>query len=306
MPSFRKIKREHKGNSKVDPEIKDSSEEGDEREGFQQKRSKSTDNLNLRMKLAMAHKSLSSLFESRYPERDNQEQIAQSENEEEQSEDRKYLEGGELPCAPYLDSDQISEDGFESSVEDRSQSPVHPTVFALANQMSPTWTRSLSCFETTDTPTRPMSPKPHSPGLGWTHRRSFRYPSRSVASSLCSLGQGVSTDGISDPPQRPTSLKPRTAQLTTTHSFDSESLLEDSSSDSQSQNSLNSASLINKPEVRARLSLTSPEQFPSVPLKDHFFSQSTPVGLDFLGWPHRASFSGGNGYLHSATFDNPL
>uniref|UniRef100_A0A8C1PYM8 Rho guanine nucleotide exchange factor (GEF) 4 n=1 Tax=Cyprinus carpio TaxID=7962 RepID=A0A8C1PYM8_CYPCA len=452
MPSFRKIKREHKGNSKVDPEIKDSSEEGDERgelkynrsptqnksnsslnktsisqstdhlsditkfvdhssddifekafalnmqnrekspnlyqqhkdgdvlnfrvspttEGFQQKRSKSTDNLNLRMKLAMAHKSLSSLFESRYPERDNQEQIAQSENEEvktkqswrklkrskeaelckrtlsvpgmvcdksihqshidcafcapqnrsrlnsspasqkslrntchsdsqslkscpqEQSEDRKYLEGGELPCAPYLDSDQISEDGFESSVEDRSQSPVHPTVFALANQMSPTWTRSLSCFETTDTPTRPMSPKPHSPGLGWTHRRSFRYPSRSVASSLCSLGQGVSTDGISDPPQRPTSLKPRTAQLTTTHSFDSESLLEDSSSDSQSQNSLNSASLINKPEVRARLSLTSPEQFPSVPLKDHFFSQSTPVGLDFLGWPHRASFSESN------------
>ncbi|XP_042573934.1 uncharacterized protein LOC109055155 isoform X7 [Cyprinus carpio] len=452
MPSFRKIKREHKGNSKVDPEIKDSSEEGDERgelkynrsptqnksnsslnktsisqstdhlsditkfvdhssddifekafalnmqnrekspnlyqqhkdgdvlnfrvspttEGFQQKRSKSTDNLNLRMKLAMAHKSLSSLFESRYPERDNQEQIAQSENEEvktkqswrklkrskeaelckrtlsvpgmvcdksihqshidcafcapqnrsrlnsspasqkslrntchsdsqslkscpqEQSEDRKYLEGGELPCAPYLDSYQISEDGFESSVEDRSQSPVHPTVFALANQMSPTWTRSLSCFETTDTPTRPMSPKPHSPGLGWTHRRSFRYPSRSVASSLCSLGQGVSTDGISDPPQRPTSLKPRTAQLTTTHSFDSESLLEDSSSDSQSQNSLNSASLINKPEVRARLSLTSPEQFPSVPLKDHFFSQSTPVGLDFLGWPHRASFSESN------------
>uniref|UniRef100_A0A673G159 Rho guanine nucleotide exchange factor 4-like n=1 Tax=Sinocyclocheilus rhinocerous TaxID=307959 RepID=A0A673G159_9TELE len=455
MPSFRKIKREHKGNSKVDPEIKDSNEDGDERgelkynrstthnksnpslyntsfsqstdhltditkfvdhsnddifekafalnmqnrekytqsqnlyqqhkdgdalnfrvspttEGLQQKRSKSTDNLNLRMKLAMAHKSLSSLFESRYPERDNQEQIAQSENEEvktkqswrkskrskeaelckrtlsvpgmvcdksihqshidcafcapqnrsrlnsspasqkslrstchsdsqslksglqEQSEDRKYLEGGELPCVPYLDSDQISEDGLESSVEDRSQSPVHQTVFALANQMSPTWTRSLSCFETTDTPTRPMSPKPHSPGLGWTHRRSFRYPSRSVASSLCSLGQGVSTDGLSDPPQRPTSLKPRTAQLTTTHSFDSESLLEDSSSDSQSQNSLNSASLINKPEVCARLSLTSPEQFPSVPLKDHFFSQSTPVGLDFLGWPHRASFSESN------------
>ncbi|XP_026062201.1 uncharacterized protein LOC113045774 isoform X3 [Carassius auratus] len=558
MPSFRKIKREHKANSKVDPEIKETNEEGDEQgefkrlpthnnsipslyktsisqstdhltditefvdnsnddifekafalnmqnrdkqtqsqklyqqhkdgdalnfrvsampEGLQQKRSKSTDNLNLRMKLAMAHKSLSSLFESRYPERDNQEQIAQPENEEvktkqswrkskrskeaelfkrtlsvpgmvcdrsihqshidcafcapqnrsrlnsspasqkslrntchsdsqslksgpqEQSEDRKYIEGGELPCAPYSDSDQISEDGFESIVEDRSQSPVHPTVFALVNQMSPTWTRSLSCFETTDTPTRPMSPKPHSPGLGWTQRRSFRYPSRSVASSLCSLGQGVSTDGISDPPQRPTSLKPRTAQLTTTHSFDSESLLEDSSSDSQSQNSLNSASLNNKPEhvqhstepaiqseerrqqgsacvlrmksrqqgkaaprpisdlygwtvslqgirevaldlerksnptetrrrscscetltdvenihrktlnmrrslrqlstptsqkhekVRARLSLTSPEQFPSVPLKDHFFSQSTPVGLDFLGWPHCASFS---------------
>ncbi|XP_052470349.1 uncharacterized protein LOC128027065 isoform X2 [Carassius gibelio] len=511
LPSFRKIKWEHKGNNKVDPEMKDSNEDGDERnevkyikspthnksnplqyktpishstdhltditkfadhsnddifekafslnlhnrgkyahcqnlyqrqqhkdgdelklktsptaEGLQQKRSKSTDNLNLRMKLAIAHKSLSSLFEPRYPERDTQEQISQSENEEvktkqswrkmkrskeaelykrtqsvpgttcdksihqshidcalgapqnrsrlntspasqkslrntchsdsqslksgAQSEDSKCLEGCEPPCAPYSDS-EVSIDGFEASVEDRSQSPVHPTVFTLANQMSPTWTRSLSCFETTDTPTRPMSPKPHSPGQGWTHRRSFRYPSRSVSSSLCLLGQGVSTDGLSDPPLRPKSLKPRTAQLTTAHSFDSECLLEDSSSDSQSQNSLNSASPINKPEgirevaldlerknnlpqtrrrscsyetltdventcekkfntqslhqlstptsqkhekVRARLSFTSPEQFPSVPLKDHIFSQSTPVGLDFLGWPHRASFSESN------------
>ncbi|XP_051767395.1 uncharacterized protein arhgef4 isoform X3 [Ctenopharyngodon idella] len=559
MPSFRKTKREHKGNNKVDPEVKDSILDGDERdevkysrsptrnkslyktsisqstdhltditkfadhsnddifekafalnlqnreksqnlyqpqqhkdgdaqnsraspttEGLQQKRSKSTDNLNLRMKLAMAHKSLSSLFESRYPEKDSQEQTLQSENEEvktkqswrkmkyykeaelykrtlsvpgtvcdksthqshidcafcspqnrsrlnsspasqnslrntchfdpqslksasqEQSEDSKCLEGGELPYATSSDSDQASVDGFESNVEDRSQSPVHPTVLALATQMSPTWTRSLSCFETTDTPTRPMSPKPLSPGLGWTHRRSFRYPSRSVASSLCSLGQGVSTDVLSDPPQRPTSLKPRTTQLTTAQSFDSEYLLEDSSSDSHSQNSLNSASLINKPEhvqrstepaiqpperrqqgnacvlrvkskeqgpaaprpisdlyswtmslqgirevaldlerknnsteahlrscsyetltdvenirkkklsmqqslrqlstptsekhekLRARLSLTSPEQFPSVPLKDHFFSQSTPVGLDFLGWPNRALVSESN------------
>ncbi|XP_059419850.1 uncharacterized protein LOC132155084 isoform X3 [Carassius carassius] len=450
LPSFRKIKWEHKVNNKVDPEMKDSNEDGDERnevkyikspthnksnpslyktpishstdhltditkfadhtnddifekafslnlhnrgkyvhcknlyqqqehkdgdemklktslttEGLQQKRSKSTDNLNLRMKLAIAHKSLSSLFESRYPERDNQEQISQSENEEvktkqswrkikcskeaelykrtqsvpgttcdksmpqshidcafgapqnrsrlntspasqkslrntchsdsqslksgPQSEDSKCLEGCELPCAPFSDS-EVSVDGFEDSVEDRSQSPVHPTVFTLSNQMSPTWTRSLSCFETTDTPTRPMSPKPNSPGLGWTHRRSFRYPSRSVSSSLCLLGQGVSTDGLSDPPLRPKSLKPRAAQLTTAHSFDSECLLEDSSSDSQSQNSLNSASLINKPEVRARLAFTSPEQFLSVPLKEHIFSQSTPVGLDFLGWPHRASF----------------
>ncbi|XP_056330274.1 uncharacterized protein arhgef4 isoform X2 [Danio aesculapii] len=438
-------------------------------EGLQQKRCKSIDNLNLRMKLAMAHKSISSLFETRYPERDSQEQILQLENEDgktkqswkktkrcneaelckrtqsvpetvcdkcihhsqidcafcayrsrsiiaslpnvqvrlkntclsdlqtlksapqEHFEHSKYLGEGEQPCAAFSDSDQASLDDFESSVEDRSLSPAHPTVLALSNQMSPTWTRSLSCFETTDTPTRPMSPKPHSPGLGWTQRRSFRYPSRSVASSLCLLGQGVSTDGLLDPPQRPTSLKPRTTQLTTAHSFDSEYLLEDSSSDNQSQNSLNSASLISKTEhvqhsteaerrpqenacvlrvksrdpataaprpmsdlygwsmslqgtrelalnlerktnthqrscsyetltdvenickkklskqqslrqiststserhekLRARLSLTSPEQFPSVPLKDHFFSQSTPVGLDYLGWAHRASFS---------------
>ncbi|XP_057190114.1 uncharacterized protein arhgef4 isoform X2 [Triplophysa rosa] len=448
-------------------------------DGLQQKRSKSTDNLNLRMKLAMAHKSLSSLFESKYPERDNQEQILPTQNEEvrtrqswrkvkrpkdvepykrtisvpgtacdtsthqnhsdssfcspqsrsrlnsspgsqktlrnachsepqsfksapqEPSEDtteKNCLDGGELRNAVSSDSDHASLDGFEAghNVENRSQSPVHPSVLALANQ--PTWGRSVSYFEAADSPTRPMSPKPNSPGL-WTHRRSFRYPSRSVASSLCSLGQGMSVEGLSDPPQKPKSLKPRTAQLTTAHSFDSEYLLEDSSSDNQSLSSLTSGSMTSKPEhvqhsaepavqsaerrqqgnacvlrvkrrgqvvaahrpmsdlygwtvslqgirevagdperkrestksrrrscsydtltytenirkknlnaqrslrqiniptsdkhekVRTRLSLASPEQFPSVTFKDHFFSQSTPIGLDCLGWPHRVSSS---------------
>ncbi|XP_051983977.1 uncharacterized protein LOC127644698 isoform X2 [Xyrauchen texanus] len=563
MPSFRKTKREHKGNNKVDPDVKDLTEEGDEQEQvkcsespthnkahpflykslvsqstnhrtdiikyadhssddifeqafalnlrnrekyaqsqnlyyssniqqkhkdvdtenciacpvteeLQQRKCKSSDNLNLRMKLAMAHRSLSSLFESRSHEKEKQEQILQLEKEEgktkqswkkmkcykeaeiykrtlsvpeticdmsahqshsdcayyapqsrfrlhsspssqqclrnmchsdplilktahqlEHTLEKNCLEGGELPSA--ISSDQASVDNFEAvrNVYDRSQSPVHPTVLTLDNQMSPTWVRSMSCFEATDTPSRPISPKP-SPGL-WTHRRSFRYPSRSVASSLCSLGQGVSVEGLFDPPQRPKSLKPRIAQLTTAHSFDSEYLIEDSSSDSQSQTSLTPGSLINKPEhvqhgvepaiqsserrqghgcvlrvkkreqcknaprptsdiyswtgplqgirevaldherkrnsrkehchscsyetladaenlckknlsartslcqlrtptsekrekVRTRLSLTYPEQFPSIS-KDHFFSQSTPVGLDCLGWPHRVSFS---------------
>lgn len=297
-------------------------------DGLQQKRSKSTDNLNLRMKLAMAHKSLSSLFEPKYLERDNQEQILPTQNEEvgtrqswrktkrskdvepykktlsvpgtacdasahqnhgdcsfcspqsksrlhsspasqktlrnvchsetqnfksapqeslEDTAEKNCLEGSEPPNAVSSDSDHASLDGFEAGhVENRSQSPVHPSVLALANH--PTWGRSVSYFEAADSPTRPMSPKPNSPGL-WTHRRSFRYPSRSVASSLCSLGQGMSVDGLSDPPQKPKSLKPRTAQLTTAHSFDSEYLLEDSSSDIQSQCSLTSGSTTSKPEV---------------------------------------------------------
>ncbi|XP_051555378.1 uncharacterized protein LOC127441883 isoform X2 [Myxocyprinus asiaticus] len=573
MPSFRKTKREHKGNNKVDPEVKDFTEEGEGQEevtytktpicnkehpslykslmsqstdhltdimkdddhsnddifeqadalnlrirekytqsqnsyyssnvqhqhkdvdalnftassmteGLQQRKSKSTDNINLRMKLAMAHRSLSSLFESRYPEKENQEQILHSEKEEGKTKqplkkmkrskeaeiykrtlsipgticdksthqsqsvcaycapqsrsrlhsspgsqlclrnmchsdpmslktaprdqlgdtlEKKCLEGGELLSAASSDSDQASVESFEAvrNVDDSSQSSVHPTVLALANQMSPSLGRSLSCFEASDTPTRPMSPKPNSPGL-WGQRRSFRYSSRSVASSLCSLSQVMSVEGLSDPPQRPKSLKPRTAQLTTAHSFDSEYLLEDSSSDSQSQTSLISGSQINKPEhvqhsvepaaqsserrqqghgcvlrmknreqgrtaprpisdiyswvgplqgirevaldqerkrnstkelccscsyemladaeniykknlsvqrslrqlstptseihekVCTRLSLTSPEQFPSISLKDHLFSQSTPIGLDCLGWPHRVSFSESN------------
>ncbi|XP_056597080.1 uncharacterized protein arhgef4 isoform X3 [Triplophysa dalaica] len=562
MPSFRKTKREQKGNNKADPEVEDS-EDGHEREevkpnitpskthpsfnknpisqtsdhlidimkygdyskddifekafalnfqnkekyaqcasqnvnqsaqhqnkdgealnfktfpmtdGLQQKRSKSTDNLNLRMKLAMAQKSLSSLFESKYPERDNQELPTQNEEvrtrqswrkvkrpkdvepykrtisvpgtacdtsthpnhsdcsfcspqsrsrlhsspglrnvghsepqsfksapqkQFEDTAEKNCLDGGELHNAVSSDSDHVSLDGFEAghNVENRSQSPVQPGVLTLANQ--PTWGRSVSYFEAADSPTRPLSPKPNSPGLR-THKRSFRYPSRSVASSLCSLGQGMSIEGLSDPPQKPKSLKPRTAQLTTAQSFDSEYLIEDSSSDNQSQSSLTSGSMNSKPEhvqqsaepavqsaerrqqgnacvlrvkrrgqgvaaprpmsdlygwtvslqgirevagdperkrestksrrrscsydtltytenirkknlnaqrslrqiniptsdkhekVRTRLSLASPEQFPAVTLKDHFFSQSTPIGLDCLGWPHRVSSSESN------------
>lgn len=41
-----------------------------------------------------------------------------------------------------------------------------------------------------------------------------------------------------------------------------------------------------------RLSFTSPQQLSSMSLKDQFFSQSTPVGLDCLRWPRPVSFSG--------------
>uniref|UniRef100_A0A672LMT3 Rho guanine nucleotide exchange factor 4-like n=1 Tax=Sinocyclocheilus grahami TaxID=75366 RepID=A0A672LMT3_SINGR len=280
IPSFRKIKWEHKGNNKVDPEIKDSNEDGDERnevkynrsltrnksnpslyntpishstdhltdiskfvdhsnddifeeafslnlhnreqyvqcqnlyqqqqqhkdgdvlkcraspmtEGLQQKRSKSTDNLNLRMKLAIAHKSLSSLFESRYPERDNQEQISQSENEEVKTKQswRKMKRSKEAEL----------------------------------------YKRTLSVPGTTCDKSIHQS---HIDCAFCAHQNRSR-----LNSSLASQ----------------------------------KSLMNQCHSDSQSLKS------------GPQLSLTSPEQFPSVSLKDHFFSQSTPVGLDFLGWPH--------------------
>ncbi|XP_030204843.1 uncharacterized protein arhgef4 isoform X2 [Gadus morhua] len=63
-------------------------------------------------------------------------------------------------------------------------------------------------------PLRPMSPKPNSPRPA-AQRRVFRYPHSAKASVLSSvrLGQSVSVDGLSDPPERPRTLKPAAGPL---------------------------------------------------------------------------------------------
>ncbi|XP_026887411.2 uncharacterized protein arhgef4 isoform X3 [Electrophorus electricus] len=447
-----------------------------------QKKSKSTDNLNFRMKLAMAHRSLSSLFENRSSEKENQQQGRNMATEKVKAKQswRKQrsvkeaeilkrtmsvpepltaksehhlrsgsptglpLNGPDLQGLPRSEENlkntwcsgplskttgpqgvsgsaptgQSSEsspaptglspdslDMFEADHSDHLQSPIHPTVFAFTNQFSPSWARSLGSFDGLDTPTRPMTPKPQSPGL-WVDRRGLHYPSRSVASSLCSLGQGPTLEGLSDPLLGSKAFRSKAVQLASAHSFDSDFLLEDSNSDSHSQTSLVSTNFCNEPEKhvqdgskavtqaaarkaqplacmppmrrqgrrthgprprselcgwssamqdtgevaldlrwkrslpearqrsysdellsgigkarktqtilktktnvqsslgqisaqcsekreKARLSLlfTSPEHLSSTSLRDQFFSQSTPTGLDCLGWPRRVSFS---------------
>ncbi|XP_076838207.1 uncharacterized protein LOC143483270 [Brachyhypopomus gauderio] len=439
------------------------------------KKSKSTDNLNLRMKLAMAHRSLSNLFENRSSEKENQHHVSNmaAENVKAKQSWRKLksvkeaemlkrtmsvpepvnnksahhlrsesptglpLNGPDLQglpspeenvntwCSgtiskttgpqevsgsePSTESSEssplhtgLSPDSLDVFAADNSddislQSPIHPGIFALTNQLSPSWARSLGSFEGLDTPMRPMTPKPQSPGM-WVDRRGLHYPSRSVASSLCSLGQGPTLEGFSDRLQGTKTFRPKAGRLTSAYSFDSEYLLEDSSSDSQSQTSLVSSNSGNEPEkhvpdgtkaatqaserkayvpptrrpgrrtpgprprselwssalrdaagvgadpswgrslpetrqrsysdellsragkapktravqktksnvqgglgrlrhsgkrekARLSLSFTSPEHLSSTSLRDQFFSQSTPIGLDCLSWPRRVSLS---------------
>ncbi|XP_072560420.1 uncharacterized protein arhgef4 isoform X3 [Paramormyrops kingsleyae] len=282
------------------------------------RRSKSTDNLNLRMRIALAHKSLSSLFESKSSDKENAVHCPMTINEEASTEtlrgkkrqgsetemlkrtlsvsdagsvrqiqrgsrDRLSLQissaklrsGSQVSC--YTDplskkaaprelsdiSDERRSEGFRISgpsngltlssssiiclASDSSQvSPdnsnhLTPTNYAqmttLVHQHAPSWARSLGSFEGVDGPLRPQSPKPQSP-KPWPHRRSFRYTSRSVASSLISLGQGVSAEGLCDPPGRPKTVKPRMAQLASTQSVDTDYRQDDGVMDSESQDSL--------------------------------------------------------------------
>ncbi|KAM9440025.1 uncharacterized protein arhgef4 isoform 3-T3 [Clarias gariepinus] len=273
--------------------------------------------------------------------------------------------------------------------EDITETLMHPSAFALA---SSSFTRSLGSFESLDTPSKPITPKPQNPGV-WSQRSSFRYPSKSVATSLCSLGEGPSLEGQSEGSQR--RIVQRATRLASAQFFDSEYLVEGSNSDNQSQASLVSSSSTTEsepgqdgcksslqssssvlrvkrsdrrvlrprplsdlcswssplqeigetaadytqernitdslkakiekrscsdeglgefrevPKMKAvmqrslgtlssrseeqqkggmRLSFTSAPQS-SMSLKDHFFSQSTPIGLDCLHWPRPVSFS---------------
>uniref|UniRef100_A0A8K9XMS1 Uncharacterized protein n=1 Tax=Oncorhynchus mykiss TaxID=8022 RepID=A0A8K9XMS1_ONCMY len=294
----------------------------------------------------------------------------------------------------FSDSGPHSSDDSEAPPTNDSSplSPMSPASLAtLANQLS--WSSSRSpggAYESTassmaatpDTPVRPMSPKPHSPRPAAQHRP-FRYPqsasARASALSLLLMAQSASVEGLSDPPEKPKTLKPRAGPLGSS----SLSPLEDSGVDSQSQINLLTPMSINQFETqggcrptsqaggekrlaelkspgsglvttasalrpppghrpnrerdrgprrhrcssddlwieeekrrkrklarvvrgslgqlnthcpedlekaRARVSLTTMEEFSRIPLKAHCFSQSTPIGLDCLGWRRRISY----------------
>ncbi|KAI1891427.1 hypothetical protein AGOR_G00143710 [Albula goreensis] len=288
---------------------------------------------------------------------------------------RRGLPNGLKVSCPSPDSSQPSSDESETPPpeESSSLSPTSPSASAtLSGQLTPTW----------DIPLRPMSPKPQSPRPGGP-RRSFRYPSsRASTMSLIMLGQGASAEGLSDPPEKPKTLKPRAAPLVSLNPPDMDCQRQDRV-DGQSHISLVTSMSVNEfelsqeasktasldrracdrgrravaeiggsailqrpravsnpcpgarqgagrqrrccsddlwieeeksrkrklartaraslgrlsgqlpgepEEARARLSLTTMEAFPSLPLKSHSFSHSTPIGLDCLGWRRRISF----------------
>ncbi|KAJ8392608.1 hypothetical protein AAFF_G00074860 [Aldrovandia affinis] len=285
---------------------------------------------------------------------------------------RRGLPNGLPVGCPSPDSSQPSSDDSDNPEDSGPLSPRSPgSLAALSSQLTPTW----------DVPLRPMSPKPQSPRLGG-QRRSFRYPSsRASTISLILLGQGVSVEGLSDPPEKPKTLKPRATPVVSISSPDTDCQQEDRV-DVQNQISLvtsmsvnefeltqeasktasldrrtcdrgkrtlpelGSSSVLQRPrvdsdpspgarrgvgrrrcccsddlwieeeknrrrklaktaqaslgrlsgqlpgepeEAHARLSLTAVEAFPSPP-KVRCFSQSTPIGLDCLGWRQWISF----------------
>ncbi|PKU36752.1 rho guanine nucleotide exchange factor 4 [Limosa lapponica baueri] len=174
------------------------------------------------------------------------------------------------------------------------KSPFSPTDLQLAFSQSSPSCPQLSNSDGKDMPCRPMSPKPQSPRSASQHK-SFRYPGRICATSMISLGNSSAVESNLEAPERPKTLKPRGSLLLSVHSLDNEYQRDDSGISSQSQISLNTASSISdmlRDEAGISPSITSAVAFDILPLKLHPFSQSTPTGLDCVGWKRRISSPG--------------
>ncbi|XP_054862952.1 uncharacterized protein arhgef4 isoform X3 [Amphiprion ocellaris] len=99
-------------------------------------------------------------------------------------------------------------------------SPVSPlSPFSLAtleNGHLLSWTKShpVASGRLTESPLRPVSPKPYSPRPAALHKM-FCYPHspRPTSVSPILLGQSISAEGLTDPPGRPKSLKPSAGPL---------------------------------------------------------------------------------------------
>ncbi|XP_067433756.1 uncharacterized protein arhgef4 isoform X1 [Thunnus thynnus] len=113
---------------------------------------------------------------------------------------------------PFLDYSAVPQPSHISPV-----SPLSPCSLAtFTHQHLPSWTRSHPGANEglVESPLRPMSPKPNSPRPA-AQRKVFRYPHSTRASSVSPilLGQSVSVEGLTDPPERPKTLKPSASPL---------------------------------------------------------------------------------------------
>uniref|UniRef100_A0A667XMX8 Rho guanine nucleotide exchange factor 4 n=1 Tax=Myripristis murdjan TaxID=586833 RepID=A0A667XMX8_9TELE len=209
-------------------------------DGQNYKRSKSNDSLNIRLRFAQAHKSLSSLFESRSMDKENDEQVSlgtegdsskakQSWRKLKKTKEaellRRTLSVPDGECSRTVPG-QNHGDLMSSSLIDRLSISGSPTSLRTLCHTDPLSKRrvpqgngkamspSVASVGLTESPLRPMSPKPNSPRPA-AQRRVFRYPHSARTNTLSPilLGQSVSVEGLTDPPERPKTLKPTASPL---------------------------------------------------------------------------------------------
>uniref|UniRef100_A0A8B9NAA1 Rho guanine nucleotide exchange factor 4 n=1 Tax=Accipiter nisus TaxID=211598 RepID=A0A8B9NAA1_9AVES len=213
---------------------------------------------------------------------------------------RKQIQSHDLGIRYSQTSDcdeqqEVLSNSLNTSLEEYwMKSPFSPTDLQLPFSQSSPSCPQLSNSPGKDMPCRPMSPKPQSPRSTSQHK-SFRYPGRICANSMISLGNSSAVESNLEAPERPKTLKPRGSLLLSVHSLDNEYQRDDSGISSQSQISLNTASSISdmlRDEAGISPSITSAVVFDILPLKLHPFSQSTPTGLDCVGWKQCVSSPG--------------
>lgn len=152
---------------------------------------------------------------------------------------------------PFSDDSAIPLPNYTSPVSPST----HCSLATLTHQLSPSCTRSQPAASEglTASPLRPMSPKPNSPRPA-AQRKVFGYPysARTCSVSPIFLGQSVSVEGLTDPPERPKTLKPSASPLGLSLSLSPLDVAE-GRIDSQTHISLCAIGCINELEVSQNL-----------------------------------------------------
>ncbi|XP_027710501.1 rho guanine nucleotide exchange factor 4 isoform X2 [Vombatus ursinus] len=156
------------------------------------------------------------------------------------------------------------------------KSPGSPSIHQITSLSYP----CSPVYDNKDMPCKPMSPKPQSPRPN-AQCRSFQYSGRVNAISMISLGNYYNTDGSSEAPERPKTLKPRATFLLSLHDLDQECQKEENGTSPLSQGSLTTASsaqevLENKDPTFQNNTLS--EGRPGEKLVCHFGKRVPPTG----------------------------
>ncbi|XP_012581187.1 PREDICTED: rho guanine nucleotide exchange factor 4 [Condylura cristata] len=190
--------------------------------------------------------------------------------------------------------------------------PSSPAQKAGLNLTLPSSSTCCLASGSQGVPCKPMSPKPHSakPGAQWGEPR---YPGRGSTISMVSLGSYKSVDNSAETPERRRTPKARTSRLLSLQTLDQDGQKEDL----QRHFSLSTApSLRDLPgsenhmaweepgkkrscscsQMKAfhtnmcwrKMTSTSPESL-TLLRRNRPFSQSTPTGLNGMGWPEHTS-----------------
>ncbi|XP_060725474.1 uncharacterized protein LOC132845493 isoform X3 [Tachysurus vachellii] len=267
------------------------------------RRSKSTEGLSFRLRFAQAHKSLSSFFESRSMDKYNECPESEDTRTKLSWKKQKRAKEVDLLrrtlSVPDTEKDGtkvmqrhtdplskrgVLRDGVGTSLKDSKSNgrsrrclsitfidssealtsgdsgPLSPTAPLASQQLSCCSKMPSGNSENPELPIRPMSPKPSSPRSAGQKQR-FRYPSsRANTLSLIILGQSVS---VSEPPERPRSLKPKVGRQGSLSPLGPSNYLEDGSIDSPSPINIVTSTTDNEfePSVSLKVSPGSPSLF---------------------------------------------
>ncbi|KAK3534864.1 hypothetical protein QTP86_031680, partial [Hemibagrus guttatus] len=234
-----------------------------------QKKTKSSDNF--RMKLALAQKSLSSLFDTRTGDKDNQQEsnlLNQDTKSKQLRKKTKMSKEAEMlkrtlslpgssgaKSRPHLQSDFVS-----GPAQDVAKSSLQSSSSLLRVRRS---NRHV------------VRPRPLSDLCSWS------LPLQEIGETVVDPIEERNATG---------NWKSKAQKRSCSDELLGE-FQEKQKMKTTLQRSLGTLSTTSEEQQKVRMSFMSPKQFSSMSLKDHFFSQSTPIGLDCLHWPRPVSFS---------------